>query len=806
MLALQGRRAVGVSLIWLIAAIAGAGCGQIRQTLPNLAQSLSQTSQEQRASGSWSVTGSLHTPRVAPMAVTLSNGTVLVAGGLDKNNHAIASAEMYDPKAARWSRTAGMSTARVQATVTLLQNKKVLVAGGETSTGLAASAEVYNPLRHRWSPTGSMMTPRANHTATLLSDGRVLVAGGLSSDSSGGIVGAELYDPSSGKWSLTGSMSTPRESQSATLLATGDVLVSGGIVDIFDGPTGSAEVYHPKTGKWTAAGRMMTSRSSHISVTLADGSAIVSGGDYGNIAAFNPLAMTDRYDSKTNQWSPVGDMRVARGAVRAVAGRAYHTATKLADGRVLVAGGFGYITDFTQTVILQTAEIFDPSSASWRLTGNMNQPRAQHAAVALADGRVLVAGGYDFGPPLASAEVFSPKSHAAPPLDAMSSRPGFVWPRVAHRAHLVPARLPRAARPIGVLQRRHSGLPPPSTGEWTTTGSMHVGRAFEPATLLQNGKVLVEGCDALGSGGKTAELYDPAKGKWTLTGSLHVARCGHSAVLLNDGRVLVAGGSSGAGVWSSMEIYDPATQRWSFGGNLNSTRSDAALALLPDGTVLAPAGFAVNTIPRDSADLYSEASRSSTATPSLNLSRWGYSADMLQNGQVLVAGGITQDNFTTSTCELYDPVANVWTFTGSTIGQEFDVSVLLNSGEVLATTPSQQYDPAAGNWTQTTGQLNIDRINNSLTVLADGRVLTAGGCTTVSTCELVLQSEVYDPIKQIWSLDASMNVARESASATLLPDGRVLVAGGFGPRLCPANERRTLHSGGATLAGERCEK
>jgi len=779
MLQSQERRVGGVPLIALVAALAAAGCGQIRETLPTLAQSLPPTSQQQRASGSWSITGSLHTPRVAPMAVTLSNGEVLIAGGLDNNNHAIASAELYDPTSGQWLQAAKMSAARVQATMTLLHNKEVLVAGGETATGLTASAEVYNPSAHRWSLTGSMMTPRANHTATLLSDGRVLVAGGLSSDSGSGIVSAEIYDPSSRKWSLTGSMSTARESHSATLLVTGKVLVSGGNVNILDGPTGSAEVYDTRTGKWSTTGRMMTSRSSHISVTLADGTAIVSGGDYGNSVGFNPLAMTDRYNPRTNRWSPVGDMRVARGALPKVAGRAYHTATKLADGRVLVAGGFGYITDFTQMVILQTAEIFDPSSATWRLTGNMNQPRTQHAAVALADGRVLVAGGYDFGPPLASTEIFSPKSPAASPPDAMSMHPGFVLPRVAHRARLVSARVHRAARPIGVLHRRHSGPPPPSMGKWTTTASMHVGRAFQPATLLRNGKVLVEGCDALGSGGKTAELYDPAKGTWTLTGSMHVARCGHSAILLKDGRVLVAGGDSDANVWSSMETYDPTTQRWSLAGNLNSTRSDAALALLPNGAVLAPAGYAVNTIPRDSADLYSVASRSSTATPSLNLSRWGYSADVLQNGRVLVAGGTTQNDSTTSTCELYDPAANVWTFTGSTIG-ESGVSVLLNGGQVLATTPSQQYDPATGVWTQTTGQLNIDRINNTLTVLADGRVLTAGGCTTVSTCELVLQSEVYDPTTQIWSLDASMHVARESASATLLPDGRVLVAGGFG--------------------------
>lgn len=97
MLQLRERRAIGLPLFWSVAAMA-AGCGQIREALPNLAQPLAQTSQGQRASGSWSVTGSLQTPRVAPLAVTLSNGKVLVAGGLDKNNHAIKSAERIRPR------------------------------------------------------------------------------------------------------------------------------------------------------------------------------------------------------------------------------------------------------------------------------------------------------------------------------------------------------------------------------------------------------------------------------------------------------------------------------------------------------------------------------------------------------------------------------------------------------------------------------------------------------------------------------------------------------------------------------------
>jgi len=607
------------SLRHLVLAISLAlvACGQSHQAMPAALQYGSSSlrhSAGTNVAGSWTVTGSLSTGRASPMGVTLSNGKVLVAGGIDSNNHALASAEIYDPTIGRWSTTASMSVARTSATMTLLPSHKVLVAGGQAASGLTASAELYNPTTRRWTRTGSMTTARANHTATLLANGKVLVAGGYTMDMSGGIASAELYNPSTGTWSATGSMSAPRVGHTASLLANRKVLVCGGSSDLLNGTVGSAETYNPGSGTWTMVGRMMTSRTAQVSVTLADGSVIVAGGDYGNEVGFNPLAMTDRYNPNTGVWSPVGDMQVAQGAAPHLAGRAYHTATTLADGRVLVAGGFGYISDFTQTVILQTAEVFDPTTSTWSLTGSMNQARAQHVAVALQDGRTLVAGGYDFGPSLTSAELFTP---GVPGNVSPAVTGGRTRPVLAARLHHV------ISKPAGVFAIRRSQKNA-SIGTWTLTGSMHVGRAFQPATLLPNGQVLVEGCDAFGVGGKTAELYDPIKGTWSMTGSMHVARCGHSAILLGDGRVLVAGGASGASVSSSMEIYTPATQRWTLAGNLNSTRSDAALVLLSSGAVLAPAGFAVNTIPRDSADVYQPKIHKSTATPSLNISRWGF--------------------------------------------------------------------------------------------------------------------------------------------------------------------------------------
>ena len=170
-----------------------------------------------------------------------------------------------------------------------------------------------------------------------------------------------------------------------------------------------------------------------------------------------------------------------------------------------------------------------------------------------------------------------------------------------------------------------------------------------------------------------------------------------------------------------------------------------------------------------------------TATPSLNVSRFGFAAAVLPNGKVLVEGGTTQDSQSTGTCELYDPAANVWTFTGSIQGQSANL-VLLGDGDVLATdeiTPptSELYHPATGLWRGTSGQMHIPRIADSATMLVDGRVLVAGGNSSANV--LVLQSEIYDPATQHWTVDALLNIARYVQSSVRLADGRVLVAGGL---------------------------
>jgi N-acetylneuraminic acid mutarotase len=296
-----------------------------------------------------------------------------------------------------------------------------------------------------------MATPRAFHTATLLPNGRVLVAGGM--NGSGPVMAsAELYDPTTGSWSATGAMTTPRRGNTATLLPDGKVLVAGG--DNSDGPgstwTASAELYDPTTGSWTATGSMATPRAFHTATLLPDGRVLVAGGLNNSNNADAALASAELYDATTGSWTATGSMGTPRAWLSG------YTATLLLDGRVLVAGG-----GEAGTSAWASAELYDATTGSWTATGTMTTARSGYTATLLPDGRVLVAGGLDnsnVGGDAASAELYDP-----------------------------------------------------TTGSWTATGAMTTPRFYHTATLLPDGRVLVAGGGA-GASLASAELYDPGSG------------------------------------------------------------------------------------------------------------------------------------------------------------------------------------------------------------------------------------------------------------------------------------------------------
>ena len=345
----------------------------------------------------------MNAPRNLHTATLLPNGKVLVAGGRDDvASSVLDSAELYDPATGTWSITGRLIAARLGHTATLLPNGKVLVAGGQNNEALSImdSAELYDPDAGTWSSAGRLRTPRVDHTATLLASGKVLVVGGLGRNS------AELFDPTTGTWSQTGSLTFGRESHQATVLRDGRVLVTGGTYDsdlIF--PEAAAEIFDPPAGTWKVTSNLNVPRSGHSATPLPDGTVLVAGGlgppeqiIQGDTTTFYEASTNtaELFAPATTQWTLTGNLNAERTG---------HTASLLSDGTVLIAGGSSATPP--NYVILGTAELYDPSLAKWELTFPLNSARTLHTATSLADGRVLIVGGVSAsGSVLSTAEIY----------------------------------------------------------------------------------------------------------------------------------------------------------------------------------------------------------------------------------------------------------------------------------------------------------------------------------------------------------------------------------------------------------------
>jgi Abnormal spindle-like microcephaly-assoc'd, ASPM-SPD-2-Hydin/Galactose oxidase, central domain len=352
------------------------------------------------AAQSWAATGDMTVPRVSFAATLLQDGEVLIAGGSDGTS-TLASAELYDPTTGAFTATGSMTVARTSHTATLLQNGEVLIAGGSSGAGPIASAELYDPTSGTFTATGSMTVARDNHTATLLQNGEVLIAGGVIGPDGqpNATASAELYDPSTGTFAPTGSMLTSREGASAVLMGDGDVLVTGG----FPGGFGinflsEAELYDPTTCIFSATGSMNTPRASFTLELLDTGKVLAAGGSETTLQG-SDLSSAELYDPSTGVWTLTGSMAIA------VSNR---MTALLSDGKVLVAGGnlIGYLTFFSE------AELYDPVAGTFTPTASMLVARFAGTAILLASGEVLVAGGENTSGVLASAELFQESAPA----------------------------------------------------------------------------------------------------------------------------------------------------------------------------------------------------------------------------------------------------------------------------------------------------------------------------------------------------------------------------------------------------------
>src|SRR3989442_6241759 len=310
-----------------------------------------------------------------------------------------------------------------------------------------------------------------------------------------------------------------------------------------------------------------------------------------------------------------------------------------------------------------TLGLASPASAqapgTWAPIADLNQPRAEHTATLLASGTVLIAGGRDAADqPLASAEIYDPARGGYTLL--ASPLPAPVWGHTATRldaGSVLIAGGQRAAR-----YRRTAKLFDPASDTFAALPPMSTPRGRHTATLLRDGRVVViGGTDGVGPLA-SLEIYDPTTRTFSLAPSaLAVARQDHPATVLPAGRVLVAGGSDFSGALESAELYDPTAGTVSPARPLNVTRTLASAALLLDGTVLVAGGQTTTSEDLDSAEVYDAATDAFAWLPAaMGTARSGHlGVQLLYNGKVLISGGTSGGQLVAS-AEVYDPVTGAF--------------------------------------------------------------------------------------------------------------------------------------------------
>jgi N-acetylneuraminic acid mutarotase len=357
--------------------------------------------------------------------------------------------------------------------------------------------------------------------------------------------------------------------------------------------------------------------------------------------------------------------------------------------RVIVA-----LMGLTALLLPATGRAAGDVTPGWVTGPSMSQPRFDHFAVTLKDGRVLVGGGNAGSSVTAGVQIYDPRYDS-----------------------------------------------------WRPAASMFVARQRATATLLADGRVFVMG--GLSTTSPTSaqtwgEIYDPVEDEWRGTDKAGSSKVGHAAVPLSSGSVLVVGGDAPDGApTKTAQLYDPATDRWQSVPDMGLARTGATATVLKDGRVLVLGGTGTPNTGLSSAEIFNPSTQQWKPVKPMSRSRWsGHTATLLADGRVLVAGGYDVPTAATAGAEVYDPAADTWTsVSGMRHPRAHHTATRLANGDVLIMggelpggtwTEADRYAPATNTFSEFSFVSQGTRSRARAALMGDGRVLVTGGTGSFS--------------------------------------------------------------------------
>lgn len=341
--------------------------------------------------------------------------------------------------------------------------------------------------------------------------------------------------------------------------------------------------YIPRENQFVRTGNMTMPREGHKAVLLKDGRVLILGGatckneKWAGKISYICGGSTDTaelYNVKTRKFKLIGAMKTSHGDF---------SETLLKNGKVLIVGSYDRATP-------ANAELFNPETNRFEITGSANKPRAlSFTSTLLNDGNVLITGGSRGFDTVERAEIYNPQ-----------------------------------------------------TGKFTLTGSLNIPRFGHASVLLKNGKVLIVGGENKVDSLSSVEIYDAETGKFTLTGNMNYKRKFPNAILLKDGNILISGGADNTEYIDNSEIFNPTRNTFTIVDGYKTTGRAATSTLLEDGNVLfigGARGHDISLKRLNSTDIYNPKTNKFISGPKTKAPHSSHTATLMNDGRVLVTGG-----------------------------------------------------------------------------------------------------------------------------------------------------------------------